>query len=85
MMWADWKGPIGHTATGLLAGGLMAWAIVQSDPIVVAVGITVSALVQVRQGLSWLNKRDKVGKDLQEHLQAVVVAIVVVLVALALL
>ena len=57
------KGEIGHVATGLIAGALIGSGFHLE-------GIYVSGLVQIRQSVSWLHKRDSVGKDMMEHLIA---------------
>ena len=69
-----WKGPVGHTATGLLVGSLLAVGLVQF-------AVIFTVLVQFRQAVSWLHKRDKVGRDLQEHLQAAIFGFIAVPIA----
>ena len=70
-VYEHWKGPVGHTATGVLVGVLLAGGLIPY-------AVFFTALVQFRQAVSWLHKRDKVGKDLQEHLQAVIVSFIAV-------
>ena len=74
----DHKGVVGHTATGLLAGGLVGWGVGDAQVLPVVAGFYFSAQVHTRQTVSWLHKRDKVGKDLQEHIQAAVVGFIMV-------
>ena len=63
------KGPIGHHATGVVAGFFIGLGF----PIE---GGFITAWVAVRQSVSWLHKKDPVGKDMQEHIQALVPSII---------
>lgn len=62
------RGPIGHLITGITAGILIGRGNYRE-------GVYISALVQIRQTVSWLHKRDKVGKDLMEHIIGVYIGL----------
>ena len=64
------KGPIGHHATGVIAGLFIGLGF----PII---GGFITGWVAVRQSISWLHKRDAVGNDMQEHIQAFVPSVIV--------
>ena len=63
------KGTFGHVGTGLVAGSLIGLGF----PIE---GGVITGWVAVRQSVSWLHKRDAVGKDMMEHMAALVPAII---------
>lgn len=56
-----YKGPIGHLLTGVTAGYLVGRGYYVE-------GMYISGLCYVRQTVSWLHKRDKVGRDMFEHM-----------------
>ena len=92
-----YKGFVGHSATGLLAGGLVGFALAKvveaignpnnalllllAAALFILAGVYISTLVQIRQTVSWLHKHDDVGVDLQEHLQAAVLGLIVVFIS----
>ena len=61
---SKYKGPVGDLITGVAAGYLVGRGYYKE-------GVYISALVQVRQSVSWLHKKDKVGRDMFEHMVGV--------------
>lgn len=70
-MWARVRGPVGHLSTGILSGACLALGYWPGAAVF-------TTACMWRQTVGYWQKRDKVSKDMQEHIVGLAVSFVAV-------